>query len=215
MPGLELRHEADRRRASPSAVAAILRRPPGPAGHSHSSTQSGHHASPTANERDPSVTMAVRTKHSRASGNRLVMLTRLSSLELALVVVAIIFGATGSGIWIGRALSAKERVEGTARGHAGGARRSRCVAARLRSDDGRRAIRGAARRGRAGSERDRHHLSPRPDARRTDANPVARVAEAIRRRSHRVVGVGSRLGKVPGRVEQVGRHPEQAVGPRR
>ena len=30
------------------------------------------------------------------------MLTSLSSLELALVVVAILFGATGLGIWIGR-----------------------------------------------------------------------------------------------------------------
>jgi hypothetical protein len=33
------------------------------------------------------------------------MLTRLSSVELALVVVAILFGATGLGIWIGRSLS--------------------------------------------------------------------------------------------------------------
>jgi hypothetical protein len=33
------------------------------------------------------------------------MLTTLSSLELALVVVAILFGATGLGIWIGRLLS--------------------------------------------------------------------------------------------------------------
>jgi hypothetical protein len=33
------------------------------------------------------------------------MLTRLSSLELAFVVVAILFGATGLGIWIGRVLS--------------------------------------------------------------------------------------------------------------
>src|SRR4051812_4022200 len=33
------------------------------------------------------------------------MLTSLSSLELALVVIAILFGATGLGIWVGRALS--------------------------------------------------------------------------------------------------------------
>jgi hypothetical protein len=33
------------------------------------------------------------------------MLTRLSSVELALVILAILFGATGLGIWIGRMLS--------------------------------------------------------------------------------------------------------------
>src|SRR6476619_1475079 len=33
------------------------------------------------------------------------MLTGLSSLELALVIAAIIFGATGVGIWIGRVVS--------------------------------------------------------------------------------------------------------------
>ncbi len=33
------------------------------------------------------------------------MLTRLSSVELALVILAILFGATGLGIWIGRVLS--------------------------------------------------------------------------------------------------------------
>ena len=36
------------------------------------------------------------------------MLTSLSSLELALVVVAILFGATGLGIWIGRVLSRRK-----------------------------------------------------------------------------------------------------------
>ena len=36
------------------------------------------------------------------------MLTGLSSLELALVVAAIIFGATGVGIWIGRVISRRE-----------------------------------------------------------------------------------------------------------
>jgi hypothetical protein len=36
------------------------------------------------------------------------MLTTLSSLELALVVVAILFGATGLGIWIGRLLSRRQ-----------------------------------------------------------------------------------------------------------
>ena len=30
------------------------------------------------------------------------MLTRLSSVELSLVILAILFGATGLGIWIGR-----------------------------------------------------------------------------------------------------------------
>ena len=33
------------------------------------------------------------------------MLTRLSSVELAVVILAILFGATGLGIWIGRVLS--------------------------------------------------------------------------------------------------------------
>jgi hypothetical protein len=36
------------------------------------------------------------------------VLTSLSSLELALVVVAILFGATGLGIWIGRVLSRRK-----------------------------------------------------------------------------------------------------------
>ena len=36
------------------------------------------------------------------------MLTRLSSLELALVVLAILFGATGLGIWIGHVLSRRK-----------------------------------------------------------------------------------------------------------
>src|SRR3954454_14680729 len=36
------------------------------------------------------------------------MLTSLSSLELALVVIAILFGATGVGIWIGRTLSRRK-----------------------------------------------------------------------------------------------------------
>src|SRR3954453_9976582 len=36
------------------------------------------------------------------------MLTSLSSLELALVVIAILFGATSLGIWIGRALSRRK-----------------------------------------------------------------------------------------------------------
>ena len=37
--------------------------------------------------------------------SQIVMLTGLSSLELALLTAAIIFGATGVGIWIGRAVS--------------------------------------------------------------------------------------------------------------
>src|SRR4051812_13618767 len=36
------------------------------------------------------------------------MLTSLSSLELALVVIVIVFGATGLGIWAGRALSRRK-----------------------------------------------------------------------------------------------------------
>ena len=152
---------------------------------------------------------SIERRRSRARDRRVAIaepvtvLTELSSLELALVVAAILFGATGLGIWIGRVLSpAQERAQGTARDHAGRARRSRRAAARLRSDDGGRAVRGQARRSRAGSERDRHHLPPRPDARRTDANRVARAAETLRRRPHRAVGVGARLGTVRGRVER-------------
>src|SRR3954453_3157373 len=36
------------------------------------------------------------------------MLTSLSSLELALVVIAILFGATGLGIWVGRLLARRK-----------------------------------------------------------------------------------------------------------
>ena len=36
------------------------------------------------------------------------MLTRLSSVELALVIIVILFGATGLGIWAGRVMSRRQ-----------------------------------------------------------------------------------------------------------
>ena len=136
----------------------------------------------------------------RPSRSEVVMLTGLSSLELALVVAAITFGATGLGIWIGRALfrgkSGLKEPLGVMQAALVGLV-ALLLAFGLTMAVGR--YRGPARRGGAGSERHRHHLPPRPDARGTDANRVARPAETIRRRSHRPVGIGSGLGKVPRR----------------
>ena len=145
------------------------------------------------------------------------MLTSLSSLELAVVVAAILFGATGLGIWIGRVLSRRKSGLKEPLGIMQAALVG--LVALLLAFGLTMAV------GRYQARRDAVVLEANAIGTtylraQTLAEPMRseslELLKRLRRRAHRVVGLGAGLGTVPRPPSQrVGRDPEPPLDPRR
>ena len=140
---------------------------------------------------------------------------RLTSLELGLLFFAVILGATGLGIFLGRRVrhlseTLKEPfgvLQAALLGLVGAAARVRSVAGGL-------PLRGSPLEHRHRGQRDRHDIPPRPDPAGADPQPLAGPARPLHaeRRPPLGRGAGQRRGR--GRPRTGGADSAPAVEPR-